>query len=204
MGYGSLAVVRGGHPGCGAPSCPDGRLDSVVSRGTPDSPCAKPGRCIECCAPFLPMKPMQFDTVAARELDKRNAAYHEAGHFVVAHYFNLSPWCYIVERGEAPFEECAFTGQCWRSRTTPFRAAVIGWAGMLAEEMYGQTADGWKEAIMGWEFFEEEMSASDLRVINGHPMRWRAFKTSVGILYRNSATVHAVAARLMENGSFRA
>jgi len=139
-----------------------------------------------------------------RDDDKRQTAFHEAGHFIIAEHFGVGVRCHLVDRGTPTDWETSFTGQTTYRRSTAFRHAVIGWAGVLGQEMHAKEHDEWfNEVDFIWEYFEvgpEDMSETDLQAVNGHPMKRRAFDTAVRILSRNFQQVQIVAANLIKKG----
>ena len=147
------------------------------------------------------------DLETVKKRDKRKSAYHEAGHFVVADHFRLAAFCYIKYRGTPTIEEKSFTGQTMWLPTTPFRTAVIGWAGVLGEAAaHDEDLDSWKDGCDGiWDLYNpedpaEEMSATDLSAINGHPSKPRAFNTAVQIIEKRFVLLQEVAEHLIQNG----
>ncbi len=145
------------------------------------------------------------DLENVRERDRGMVAFHEAGHFVVAHHFGVADYCYIKHRGTPTDERLSFTGQTKWLSATPFRNAVVGWAGVLGESAHDRDPDIWKdecEAI--WDLHNPEdpaveMSATDLAAVNSHPWKLRAFNTAVQIIEKRFALLQKVAAHLIEN-----
>jgi hypothetical protein len=137
-----------------------------------------------------------------READRCETAYHEAGHFIVAKHFGLAVYSHLTDCGEPTDEKTSFTGQTVFGRTTLFRAAVIGWAGVLGEDMTGKLHDDWHENVDSiWDsHFPDDLSNTDLAAVNGHRMKRRAFNTAVRILSKNFNQVQAVASNLIAKG----
>jgi hypothetical protein len=155
------------------------------------------------------VKAQNIDWKTRREQDRRKAAWHEAGHFIVASHYGLAHSCWLIERGVATEEHKAFTGQTGFFSSTPFRNAAIAWAGVLGEEAQGRDVDGWKfETQILWEYFNDsfpdEMSETDLKMVNSTPYRRRAFDTAVHILAKRFPELKAVAASLIRVGVFPA
>jgi len=153
--------------------------------------------------------------------DKARAAFHEAGHWVVARHFGAAGSCWIIERGTPTKENKAFTGQTeFKVKTTPFREAVIGWAGDLGEAAYDEDLnrckdlDRWREEVemreddMIWDYCEDyearpdELSATDIESINGHPWKRRTFKTAIEIIAKRFVLFKDVAKNLVQNGVY--
>ena len=81
---------------------------------------------------------MKFKLPTLKE-DKATAAFHEAGHCAVAEHFGWQ-WRAVIERGplKKSIENKAFAGyaRCHprdHIGKPPFRDAVLGWAGVMAE-----------------------------------------------------------------------
>jgi len=70
------------------------------------------------------------------ENDRRAAAMHEAGHYAAARYLNLDSQCYIVRVGNPSVDDKAYVGQTRFTNTTKFNTAIIGWAGIIAEQLH--------------------------------------------------------------------
>jgi hypothetical protein len=154
------------------------------------------------------MKLPDIDLAKLREHDKSGAAYHEAGHLVVAIHFRITCWCHIKDERPGTLEEVAFSGQarfgCGEHTLVPFRAAAIGWAGVLASAILrGMDTE---EAIQDvWEIYESlewEISPTDLASINRHPMRWRTCTTAARILAHNLPLLHHIAGELLKHGLY--
>jgi hypothetical protein len=62
-------------------------------------------------------------------LTRTAAGYHEAGHFVVAENYDLEPFALLRELADG------WTGTTFYQRATPHTHAVIGWAGLIAEQI---------------------------------------------------------------------
>ena len=93
----------------------------------------------------------------------------------------------------------AYGGRTRYEATTPFRQSVIGWAGIIMEELVEQ--EDWSEASVSdcddFHLFINEHSESDQQAVNGHPMRRRAFSTALRILIKRRVEVEAEAAALV-------
>jgi hypothetical protein len=156
---------------------------------------------------ILPLCPPPSSTAAdaLRADDLRRAAYHEAGHVIAARHFKLYAWADVFPTGtKKPREEKTFIGRTYHQHTTPFREAVIGWAGLIATDIPTDP-----EALTDWGVdivfdytmtmidLEDEMSATDRASILGHPQLWRACRTAGAILARRIKEVGLEAESLM-------
>jgi hypothetical protein len=70
------------------------------------------------------------------EGDKMRAAFHEAGHFVVAAHFKAAFACRIFRVGNATLQQKAFVGVTVSLPCSKLREAALGWGGLVAEEFY--------------------------------------------------------------------
>jgi hypothetical protein len=150
-------------------------------------------------------RPQSSAAAALRADDLRRAAYHEAGHVIAARHFELNAWADVFPTGtKKPMEEKHFIGRTCHQRTTPFRAAVIGWAGLIAtdiptdpEALTDFGVDIVFDYTMDMIDLEDEMSATDRASILGHPQVWRACRTAGAILARRIKEVELEAQSLM-------
>jgi len=133
---------------------------------------------------------------AIRKMDLANAAIHEAGHVVVARYYGLQTDAWLWENLNADYtKENLVGGRMWHSGTTAFRNACIGFAGYFAEcFMWGEELQTAFEC-----FFASEQSATDFDAVCGHAQKWRAAKTTWGILQRQWNDVKEEAEELIFN-----
>ena len=140
--------------------------------------------------------------------DRRIAAFHEAGHFVVAKHFKAhAVVSRIWEAKEAvTLADCKFRGNTKihkRPGAVTFRLAVVAWAGGLAETLADQPFEQWQlDDLLGcWENQDDlGLSDTDNREIDAHQRRWRSFKTAAEILFKRRAELLRVARDLQELG----
>lgn len=117
----------------------------------------------------------------------RQLAWHEAAHYTAARHFGLQAEAQIWPADPAS-DQLVLTGTTRHDATSKFRTAVIGWAGLLADEFDNDSSWAW-----GWycdrrlTLDNEDLSncyysATDRAAVLGHPQSWRACKTAHGIL----------------------
>jgi hypothetical protein len=147
---------------------------------------------------------MKMSSAEAEKLDKRNVAFHEAGHAIVAEHFGGSWAAHITRKGKPTLSNKSWTGQTHHLTTpTPFRRAVIGWAGMVAEEFFAQDAmqDFTLDDLRGqFEFESESASQSDRTHIDGTKFKFRALKTALRIILSKKSRLAEIAEVLMRDG----
>jgi hypothetical protein len=135
--------------------------------------------------------------------DKRLAAFHEAGHCVAAQHFGLACDAYILRIGEPTLENKAYVGRTSYQRTTPFRKAVIGWAGLIVEYLAHESPiNDWPNAcVEDFADYEDSVpddhSATDNEALNAHPQRWRAMKLAWRIIIEHRHEVAGIAEALL-------
>jgi hypothetical protein len=129
------------------------------------------------------------DLAELRNQDLREKAFHEAGHFLAAKHFKLQAHVEVVDTGEAPtLESGSFEGTMTINlATTPFRSAVIAWAGPLAEALAAQGPEEWRCFLEMFYSLSVDsdfigFSSADRAAILRHSMRRRAFKNCRGHL----------------------
>jgi hypothetical protein len=136
--------------------------------------------------------------------DKRNAAFHEAGHCIAAKHFRLDAHAYIVRVGEPTEENKAYLGRTYyqRQRSTKFRKAVITWSGLIAEYLADKPLNEWPdEDIDMFEdcTFPDEHSATDQDGLNSHAQWRRAMKTAWRIVVNRRDEVAVLARELSQS-----
>ena len=67
---------------------------------------------------YCEMNDPEFDPVPVENTDEQRAAWHEAGHFVVARNYSLEPRSLISREGDATPETRAFAGRTFYNPTT--------------------------------------------------------------------------------------
>jgi hypothetical protein len=143
-----------------------------------------------------PQRTIDWDEIARNDL--RNASYHEAGHAVVCHHFRIPWFLSRFEQTQATMETRGAGAQLSYipvEGVTPFRLAVVGWAGVMTESLR-EDGDEYQCFETYTEF--EEMSSSDHRLVEGTPFRWRALTTASRILKRQWADVEWNATEFLE------
>jgi hypothetical protein len=134
---------------------------------------------------------------AMRERDLRTSSYHEAGHLIAARHFGLVSWAEVFPSGtKKPMGEKHFIGTTHYNHTTPFRAAVIGWAGLISEDIPDNAKALTSDVVralfdytMDMIDMEDEISPTDRACILGHRQTRRACKTAGAILARRRREV---------------
>jgi hypothetical protein len=140
--------------------------------------------------------------------DRRIAAFHEAGHFVVAKHFKARDVDSTIWEAE---EAVTLTDHKFRGHTkilampgaVTFRLAVVAWAGCLAETLADRPFEQWQPDDLLWCFEDQDdlgLSDTDKREIDAYQMRWRSFKTAAGILIKRRSELQKVARDLQELG----
>jgi hypothetical protein len=140
--------------------------------------------------------------ILARD-DKHGAAFHEAGHCIAAIHFKLQADAYILRVRDPSFEQPAYAGATFHHRTTPFRRAVIGWAGPIAQSLHKVPLADWP--VESFEDFQdymesggiEEQGQTDNEAMTGHPQQRRALKCAWNIIVSKRDMVARIADRLM-------
>lgn len=135
--------------------------------------------------------------------DKRNAAFHEAGHYIAAKHFGLFSFACLYRVPNPTEHERTYRGRTTYQRTTPFREAVIGWSGPIAEYLADSDLETWPDEDL--ETFEdchcyEQYSATDEQAMHAHPQRWRAIKTAWRIVVTRRVEVVAAANAMLRKG----
>jgi hypothetical protein len=143
---------------------------------------------------------VRLNLKATRERDRANSSHHEAGHFIVATHFGLECFCWVEDKGFPTSNLRSFIGGCRHEKTTPFRSAVLGWAGRIGGSANGKNLNVWREELLDVSYYcDEDFSATDLQYINRHPWKARAYKTAAGIIERRFSSFKAIAAHLIDH-----
>ena len=132
------------------------------------------------------------------ELDKRDAAFHEAGHAIVAIALKsrwVRAWIWKNDT-ENPLEENTWRGKCTSHNEDPESKAIIGIAGAVAEAIVkGEWDDCWV-----FDFCEWDLSASDAEMIEGWDVEHIAEKAH-HILMEKWHQVECIASELIKEDS---
>jgi hypothetical protein len=138
---------------------------------------------------------------------KRLAAFHEAGHVVSAKHLRVPIIFFHIKR----VGNTAYGGRVVVQPTTPFRAAVIGWSGPIAEKLAQVHLDKWSEEALlieakmehhfATDFLFSGFSEEDIEVITGHPQRWRALQTARRIVVNRREEVAQTAQDIIINAA---
>jgi hypothetical protein len=134
------------------------------------------------------------------------ASFHEAGHFVAADHFSSAIDCrlFLGRNGDGR----RHSGSCRFVPASNWVSAVVGWAGVIAENA-------------AWVAFEEQavairrkkptysewlalLPARDRKFVNRHSMKRRAGRFAHKILKERWNEVHEIAAALIRDGIYRA
>ena len=141
--------------------------------------------------------------------DLREAAFHEAGHFIVARHYRVSGDAMVFSTGKGSLSAKFYRGQYRILRKpdnlSPYKRAVIAWAGPVAERLADEDLDTWNEGLQELYYNLEMMveeSASDQRLIDGWPDTWRTFHRAATIIERCHDELNQIARMLMLNGQF--
>jgi len=122
---------------------------------------------------------------------------HEAGHKIVAEHFKCPCLTYVGVIGEPTLESRRIDGHAIIRGTTPYRAAVIGWSGTVAEKLSVLGKDETGKAIyQAHSGFPIGMSKPDVEKIQQTPFKWRACVNAAEILSRKWDQVEVEADRL--------
>jgi hypothetical protein len=140
--------------------------------------------------------------------DREASARHEAGHFAVAAHFGLETCTTVWRMGPSTLWRRAWVGQTRFSPTpSPFRLAVIGWGGLLAEARFltpedvtGENLWAWFNATLELVELDASYSDSDAKSVSGHPS-WHACRTADRILTRETRLLDEVARALARGGT---
>ena len=136
------------------------------------------------------------------ESDLKQAAIHEAAHLVVARHFGITGEATLWQARRRPtYAKKTFLGNFFHCQlNTPFRRAVIGWAGPLADDFEDASMDveaWWMNRIEDIKAGDECYSATDRTSMLCHPQVWRTCKTSHGILLKRYKEWEQAARRLI-------
>lgn len=154
-------------------------------------------------------KPKRFKPCFTR--DRRMTAYHEAGHLTAAEQLVQEADVCLEHTGSEPTvsEKCVIGHTIWFPPTTPFNDAIIGWAGLIAEEVcrrrmwHGEDALATNDFENVWQRYGEEgigaMSDTDRRSIGSGRMSRKAFKAAVVLLRKNRRELERNARRLIRS-----
>ncbi|MCX6923422.1 MAG: hypothetical protein NT154_09480 [Verrucomicrobia bacterium] len=143
----------------------------------------------------------------SEQRDKWQTACHEAGHYVAAKHFAVHERAYIQRVGKATLGNKAYIGKTEYRQTTPFREAVIGWAGLIATDLADMRLAEWRALDAGEHFQDkcdvllDDLSATDIAGIESHSAQWRTFKTAWGILMKRRGEFAGIVKQLMSSGS---
>lgn len=141
---------------------------------------------------------VDWDQVAQDDL--RDAIYNEAGHATICNHFGLSWRLSQLEMLTATLMLKGAVAQIIHDRSTPFRNAVIGWAGVVAESLRENPDMDEYEILDLYDYYlnPDELSPSDHGLISETPYRIRALTTATGILRRRWADVDKIATSFLE------
>ena len=153
------------------------------------------------------------------ELDRKGTAYHEAGHFVAARHFKIPVSARFWPEDDPKTGHKVFRGEMQflgYTPLSPFRRAVICWAGPVAEQLVANAVadipmarllpehvgtlslSAFREQledIMDYllDQMEEDISETDWQGIRGHPCMFRTLKTAANIIIKRYGEVEWVA-----------
>ena len=155
------------------------------------------------------MKGMTLDLIEREKEDLKEAAYHEAGHYIVAEYYKLEGIrAKIFKTIGGGIDNRFYRGQCGYhvlslARLTPYKRAVMSWAGIVAEGLAENwiTLDEWRETLEDVYYCHEggdDMSPSDWAGIEGYPNIYRTFNASCRIIEKRYERLLEVAFLLMD------
>jgi len=152
----------------------------------------------------LKMKNRKFSKSQVEREIRLDAAWHEAGHFVVAQKYQLNAVCSIYPMVDTSSGNRFFSGQTSTDCSTPHHKAVIGWGGLIAEELRDRQQRHQEipsepdpivyETIL---FMAHSISATDQQAIG--KKSWRAFSTAWKIVLNNQAWIDQIARKLARN-----
>ncbi len=140
--------------------------------------------------------------------DDYSTRIHEASHFVAADFFHIPSYPEITPGGYSQIAESTTphtAGLChFEEPVTQFQRAVICWAGIIGEVLYG-TAPFWAPPFKPCarnlrDFYSmmmhqlQRLSDTDRAGILGcHRNRWRAFKSAFNIVRKNRPRIMRLA-----------
>lgn len=134
------------------------------------------------------------------------AAYHEAGHVVVAQHYGIDTFAELHRFGKATMADKAWGGSTHHSRLhsrnwfTPYTESVVGWAGVIAECFwFGELPDA--ESV-----FEEhslfdyvDLSDTDRQCVLRHPNPWRTCVRAASLIEQKRDKVMEIAQELVRH-----
>jgi len=145
-----------------------------------------------------PHKAIDWKKIAQNDL--RVTAYHEAGHAIVCKHFHIPYILNYLKPTKATLEKKGAIGQIGYfkvAQVTPFRCAVIGWAGVMATALL----EGDDEQNC-FDYHDtnnlDELSPTDATAVRKTRFRWRALTTAARILRRRWDEVENKAAHYLE------
>jgi len=137
------------------------------------------------------------------EADFRRKAFHEAGHVLVATHFGVPPEdidAYVQARlgaGHSVYYE-AVTVFC-RAEKPPYDFSVMGWAGVLAEELAQKDLETWQGALLSlWQFYDHDLEGRASRKEGNGSPSFQDIRWIIG--YADSARTFNDAAEIIEQG----
>jgi hypothetical protein len=92
---------------------------------------------------------------------------------------------------------------------SPFEDAVIGWAGIVAEQMFTGHVRRNAPSLSWFNAIKQELNgkyafSGDAKTAFSHPDEWKTFTAAVNILNRNRSKVEEIAREMMSGRTIRA
>ena len=134
------------------------------------------------------------------------AAYHEAGHVVVAQHYGIDTFAELHRFGKATMADKAWGGSTYHSRIhsrtwfSPYRQSVVGWAGVIAECFWFGERPNAESVFEEHSLFDyADLSDTDRECILRHPNPWRTCVRAARLIEQNMDKVSLVAQELVRH-----